>query len=248
MTKSMALCGRAPGFLAGQALSLTRLSSRQARICALRLCVAGAQAATTIKFSSETDDAGTRICFSGPHKPFLLRDVVKALQEAGLVAKHVYLRRAEENDDTKCTFLVTEQPSEGAMDALRNTVGSIWDNALGLPPREENGKEGQEFGHYLALPLPPEAYEDGIYFFLDSGSHSKWSTLTVASPGKLQTYRKVLDQLAANNVNMVFCHLQSTDPSIFYASDVYHLTDLEGGLLDEADRTKLHNDLVGVFY
>lgn len=224
---------------------------RPARLCPVRLCVAGTQAASLVTVSTEMDENGASVSFSGPRKLSLASGVVHAVKDAGLATKKIHLSNNDDNDDNDdFTFILSmdEKPSDRDIDGLRSAIESVWQSAPEPTLPEKNSAREEEIGIYDILPLPDDAYEDGVYFHVDPAGHTKWITLTVVGAGKKQTYRKVLEVVGANKLDVIFCSLQSINDDCDCAIDVYHLTDMQGKTLSEAARARLHNDLVDALY
>jgi predicted amino acid-binding ACT domain protein len=204
----------------------------------------------TVSVDNSREGGRSVIRLTGEDKPFLLRGLTAAVEEAGFRPTRINVLEMAPDEPVTGEFFLDASITDADVEALRAKVASVWADAPAHAPVAEDGASGRKLVPYEmgeAKRLPVEAVESGVFFYVDPFAHADWTTLTIICPTEKGIAREVMSVLAEEKLNIIFATIRSVTASDSgVAPDIYLLQTVARQPLGEGARVRLNNCIVDV--
>jgi hypothetical protein len=189
------------GFLSGPALSPSPRSASSSRCAPRRGAILAQNApASTVSLDKAVTGA-VRLSLSGPDVPFLLREVSRAVKDAGLRATRISCQKVGEGSNMVTSeILLDPSTTEAASAAVRTKISDMWNGASASAPPPSGTDAPETHFKFLELAVASEEnIESGRFFNLDPYNHATYTTLTMSTTDSPTISSEILDVIAAKS-------------------------------------------------
>lgn len=229
-------------------LSTSRQPMRRS-VCRAAASVEAASA-VTVTVENSGDDQKSIIRLVGEDKPYLLRHLTTAVEEAGFAPTRINVADFIGSKEATSEFTLDKSITDADVEALRAKVQSVWADAPGHATVDDSKAAEKTLVSYEVgdcEKIPEDVVERGVFFNVDPFAHADWTTVTAICEVQKGTAQDMMAVFDEEKLNIIFASIRSIDVSDSgVAADIYLLQTLEGEPLGEAERVSLHNRLIKV--